>query len=122
MSYVPCGPSVQITDRAGAPWPAHRFPRPPPQCAPSPRGGANLATARHRSQILVPPPVLYSQIPLPNRISRWPHHIHSIHCHHTSATATRTTRSPPLSTPPNTTPLACFKAKAAQATLLATRG
>jgi hypothetical protein len=54
MPYVPYGQSVQIVDRTGPRLSAHHS-----------RGGANLATARHRSQILVPPSVLYSQIPFP---------------------------------------------------------
>ena len=57
-SYVPRGPSVQIEDRL----PAWRSPTPP------------RVLGRLRS--LLPGS-------FPNRISRWLHHIHPIHCHHT---------------------------------------
>jgi hypothetical protein len=52
---------MRIADGSGAPWPAHRFPTSPVAAPPR---DANLAFA-HGSQIIVPPPVLYAQIPFP---------------------------------------------------------
>src|SRR5258707_860068 len=56
-----------------------------------PRGGANLTTARHRSQILVPPPVLSPQPPFPPKYpDAFPTFTPSIApppCPHTSVTA-----------------------------------
>jgi len=56
------GQSVQIADGSGAPWPAHRFPHllvAGPHRRPRRR---EPGVRHHGSQILVPPPVLYSQI------------------------------------------------------------
>jgi hypothetical protein len=85
MSYPSRGPSVQIVDRAGAPWPAHRLPRRRLRSAPSPR---RCKPGDTQTPFPNPRAVSGSLLPesFPNRILLWIHHIHPIRCHHIAPT------------------------------------
>ena len=82
MSYPSRGPSVQVVDRAGAPWPAHRLPR-PRASGPLDRRGDPLAAMQtwrrpgtvHKSsyRLRFPTPQIPSQPKLPVDSPHSPH-------------------------------------------------
>jgi hypothetical protein len=77
----------------GAPWPAHRVPRPPGRRAAPSRGDLAFATTIVKSSRL---PRLSTPRFLSRRISRWLHHIHTSRCHHTAPTHLRNRPSCPF--------------------------